>query len=91
MSSRRSSSSSRSAASKPTDDEINELVLKLQTLLPLLRHNSTVAEASTILEETCSYIKRLRREVDNLSERLSQLMDTADITQVEVIRKLLQD
>ncbi|KAH7529121.1 hypothetical protein FEM48_Zijuj05G0150700 [Ziziphus jujuba var. spinosa] len=42
-----------------------------------------VAEASTILEETCSYIKRLRREVDNLSERLSQLMDTADITQVE--------
>ncbi|KAF3437757.1 hypothetical protein FNV43_RR20513 [Rhamnella rubrinervis] len=84
MSSRRSS-----RASKPTDDEITELVLKLQALLPLPNqsHNSTVAAAaSTILEETCTYIKSLHREVDSLSERLSQLIDAADI---ELITRLL--
>ncbi|PON93636.1 Basic helix-loop-helix transcription factor [Trema orientale] len=83
------SSSSRSSSFKPTDDEINELVLKLQALLPLL-NQSPNAPASTILEETCTYIKNLRREVDNLSGRLSQLLDSAEINDVELIRRFQQ-
>ncbi|XP_009369317.1 transcription factor PRE6 [Pyrus x bretschneideri] len=92
MSSRRSSSSS-SRASKPLDDEIKELVLKLQPLLPQLHHSRNApVSASSILEETCSYIKRLHREVEDLSKRLSQLLDSAGITDVdeELIRTLLR-
>ncbi|KAB2633469.1 transcription factor PRE6-like [Pyrus ussuriensis x Pyrus communis] len=92
MSSRRSSSSS-SRASKPSDDEIKELVLKLQPLLPQLHHSRNApVSASSILEETCSYIKRLHREVEDLSKRLSQLLDSAGITDVdeELIRTLLR-
>ena len=50
--------------------------------------------ASTILEETCSYIKRLHKEVGNLSQRLSQLLhDSADIAEVdeELITRLLSN
>ncbi|BFG32743.1 hypothetical protein Pyn_16194 [Prunus yedoensis var. nudiflora] len=89
MSSRRSSS----RASKLADDEIKELVLKLKPLLPQLDHrrNASVS-ASSILEETCSYIRRLNKEVDDLSQRLSQLLDSADITDVDeqLIRRLFQ-
>lgn len=48
--------------------------------------------ASSILEETCSYIRRLNKEVDDLSQRLSQLLDSADITDVDeqLIRRLFQ-
>ncbi|PON57333.1 Basic helix-loop-helix transcription factor [Parasponia andersonii] len=84
------SSSSRSSSFKPTDNEINELVLKLQALLPLL-NQSPNATASTILEETCTYIKNLRREVDSLSGRLSQLLDSAEINDVELIRRFQQE
>ncbi|CAN6714034.1 unnamed protein product [Malus baccata var. baccata] len=87
----RSSSSSR--ASKSSDDEIKELVLKLQPLLPQLHHlRNAPVSASSILEETCSYIKRLHREVEDLSKRLSELLDSAGITDVdeELIRTLLR-
>lgn len=50
------------------------------------------ASASTILEETCSYIKRLHKEVGDLSQRLSQLLhDSAEIADVdeELITRLL--
>lgn len=45
-----------------------------------------------ILKETCSYIKRLHREVDDLSERLSHLLDSLDNingVEVEQLRTLL--
>ncbi|KAM1322747.1 hypothetical protein PS2_015262 [Malus domestica] len=94
MSSRRpSSSSSSSRMSKPSDDEIKELISKLQPLLPQLHHTRNApVSASSILEETCSYIRRLHREVEDLSQRISQLLDSADISDVdeELIRRLLQ-
>ncbi|KAJ7956372.1 Transcription factor like [Quillaja saponaria] len=82
------------AASKFTEDEIDELVSKLQALLPQLnqRTNSRVqASVSKILEETCSHIKRLQREVNGLSERLSRLIDFVDISDVdaETMRRFL--
>ncbi|KAJ9163630.1 hypothetical protein P3X46_023279 [Hevea brasiliensis] len=80
MSSRRSS-----GATKITEDEINELILKLQALLPQLnQRQSSRVSASKILKETCSYIRKLQREVDDLSERLSQLLDSMDITNIDI-------
>ncbi|KAI4336015.1 hypothetical protein L6164_014594 [Bauhinia variegata] len=88
MSSRR-----RSRASKFTENEINDLVSKLQAILPQLnqRTNSRVS-ASKILKETCSHIIRLQKEVEELSESLSRLMDSADISDIdeETLRRFLQ-
>ncbi|CAN4092010.1 unnamed protein product [Withania somnifera] len=66
MSSRRKRSSL-----KLTQHEIDDLVLKLQALLPdsSSRCTSTVT-TSKILEEICNYIKMLDKEVDDLSLKL---------------------
>jgi hypothetical protein len=50
------------------------------------------SSASKLLKETCSYIKSLHREVDDLSDRLSELMSTMDndSPQAEIIRGLLR-
>jgi len=47
--------------------------------------------ASKVLQETCNYIKTLHREVDDLSDRLSQLLATTDSNsaQAAIIRSLL--
>nr|QDF82426.1 transcription factor ILI5-like isoform X1 [Cymbidium goeringii] len=86
--------SSRSGNSRPiTDEEINELISKLQSLLPESRRsNTTRASASKLLKETCTYIRSLHREIDDLSERLSELMATMDSNsaQAEIIRSLLR-
>ncbi|CAL1406317.1 unnamed protein product [Linum trigynum] len=77
MSSRRSSSSRASTMSE--DEIITDLVLKLQALLPQLNpRKPSKAQASKVLKETCSYIRKLEKEVDDLSGRLSQLLDTID-------------
>ncbi|URD89256.1 Transcription factor bHLH135 [Musa troglodytarum] len=77
-----------------TDEEINELVSKLQSLLPESRRRRSAGRvsASKLLKETCSYIKGLHREVEDLSDRLSDLMATMDSNspQAEIIRSLLR-
>lgn len=47
--------------------------------------------ASKVLQETCNYIRSLHREVDDLSDRLSQLLDSTDgdSAQAAIIRSLL--
>ncbi|CAN1198784.1 Transcription factor PRE6, partial [Linum perenne] len=47
--------------------------------------------ASKVLQDTCDYIKDLHREVDDLSERLSELLATtdSDSAQAAIIRSLL--
>ena len=47
--------------------------------------------SARVLQETCSYIRSLHREVDDLSDRLSELLATADVStaQAAVIRSLL--
>ncbi|KAK6773706.1 hypothetical protein RDI58_028944 [Solanum bulbocastanum] len=59
---------------KFTQDEINDLVLKLEALLPnsSSRCTSTVA-TSKILEETCNYIKILNKKLDDLSLKLASI------------------
>ncbi|XP_050375220.1 transcription factor PRE6 [Argentina anserina] len=95
MSSRRSSRSRQSGGSRSSnisDDQIADLVSKLQQLLPEIRNRrSNKASASNVLQETLNYIKNLHREVDDLSERLSQLLATTDMDsdQAAIIRSLL--
>ncbi|KAG8076351.1 hypothetical protein GUJ93_ZPchr0006g45677 [Zizania palustris] len=95
MSSRRSSRGSAAIS----EEEINDLISKLQSLLPSARgrrggSGSQAAAASTtkLLKETCSYIKSLHREVDDLSDRLSDLMAGMDHNSpgAEIIRSLLR-
>ncbi|CAL9185324.1 unnamed protein product, partial [Musa hybrid cultivar] len=91
MSSRRSRSR-QSGSTRITDEQINELISKLQAVLPEARRggNDRVS-AAKVLQETCSHIRRLHREVDDLSERLSELLDSADLNsaQAAFIRSLL--
>ncbi|XP_071703344.1 transcription factor ILI6-like [Rutidosis leptorrhynchoides] len=91
MSSRRSRQSL-SGASRITDEQIVQLISKLQQLLPGTRiQRSNKASASKVLQETCSYVRSLHREVDDLSERLSQLLTTidADSPEASIIRSLI--
>ncbi|MQM00553.1 hypothetical protein Taro_033287 [Colocasia esculenta] len=91
MSSRRSRSRQSSSA-RITDDQIVDLVSKLQALLPEARtRGNDRVSASKVLQETCNYIRSLHREVDDLSERLSELLATTDMSsaQAAIIRSLL--
>ncbi|XP_062201279.1 transcription factor ILI3-like [Phragmites australis] len=81
-------------AGRITADEINELITKLQSLLPesSRRRAACRSSASKLLQETCRYIRSLHREVDGLSNRLSELMATMDCDspQADIIRSLLR-
>ncbi|KAI3726091.1 hypothetical protein L1987_65888 [Smallanthus sonchifolius] len=91
MSSRRSGESS-SETLKITDAQIVQLLSKLKQLLPEIRNRrSNKASASKVLQETCNYVRSLHREVDDLSDRLSQLLSTVDAESPEasVIRSLI--
>ncbi|XP_016510911.1 transcription factor ILI5-like [Nicotiana tabacum] len=83
-------SSSRRSSSRFSQDEINDLVLKLQSLLPnsSSRCTSTVP-APKIVEETCNYIRMLHNEVDDLSERLSQILASVDTNTVDLLDTLI--
>jgi hypothetical protein len=50
------------------------------------------ASTTKLLKETCSYIKSLHREVDDLSDRLSDLMSTMDQNSpgAEIVRSILR-
>ncbi|CAN6841219.1 unnamed protein product [Brassica oleracea] len=47
--------------------------------------------ASKVLQETCNYIRNLHREVDDLSDRLSEFLASTDDNSAEaaIIRSLL--
>ncbi|XP_074563902.1 transcription factor ILI7-like [Curcuma longa] len=96
MSSRRSSARSRqmsSSSASITDEQIDDLLSKLQAVLPEARLRSTDrrASAAKVLQETCDYIRSLHREVDDLSERLSNLLADAEVNsaQAAIIRSFL--
>ncbi|KAL9255619.1 Transcription factor PRE4-like protein [Drosera capensis] len=102
MSSNRRSSRSRQSAGVPvgggsriTDDQINELVSKLHHLLPELRNNrrsSDTVSAARVLQETCNYIRSMQREANDLSERLSEMLENDDgnnASAAALIRSLL--
>ena len=75
-----------------SDEEIAELVSRLQSVLPeSRRRNASRASAAKLLKETCSYIRSLHREVHDLSDRLAQLMASVDgdSPQADIIRSLL--
>ncbi|KAL6605908.1 hypothetical protein ACP70R_041561 [Stipagrostis hirtigluma subsp. patula] len=85
--------SNRRSRASVSEEEIYELIARLQTLLPnARRRGSSQASTTKLLKETCSYIKSLHREVDDLSDRLSDLMATMDQNSpgAEIIRSLLR-
>ncbi|KAL8544733.1 hypothetical protein ACS0TY_005096 [Phlomoides rotata] len=47
--------------------------------------------APKVLQETCDYIRNLHREVEDLSDRLSELLESTDSgsAQAVIIRSLL--
>ncbi|URE39988.1 Transcription factor bHLH135 [Musa troglodytarum] len=92
-----------SRRSRISEEEITELISKLQSLLPETRRRGKLRElhacmhevqasAAKVLKETCNYIKSLHREVDDLSGRLSELMATMDVdsAQAEIVRSLFR-
>ncbi|KAG5035476.1 hypothetical protein AAZX31_04G156400 [Glycine max] len=85
-----------SRTSKFTESEINDLMLRLQALLPQLNQTSNSRASSVsvmkIMKETCSHITRLQKEVKDLGERLVQLMDSVDLSDIDEERftRLLQ-
>ncbi|KAL8144534.1 hypothetical protein V2J09_017566 [Rumex salicifolius] len=90
MSSRRSRQ--QSGSTRISDDQIIQLVSKLQQLVPELQNRrSDRVSASKTLQETCNYIRSLHREVDDLSDRLSHLLSTLDANTEEasIIRSLI--
>ncbi|XP_054810529.1 transcription factor PRE6-like [Prosopis cineraria] len=76
-----------------SDAQIHDLVSKLQRLIPQLQPplTSHQVSAAKVLKETCNYIKKLHREVDDLSDRLSELLATTDpdSTEAAILRTLL--
>ncbi|KAE8706737.1 Transcription factor PRE4 [Hibiscus syriacus] len=92
MSNRRSSRQSGGDVSRISDDQIIELVSKLGQVLPEIGNSrSDKVSASKVLQETCNYVRSLHKEVDDLSDRLSQLLATidADSAEAAIIRSLL--
>ncbi|KAL8529616.1 hypothetical protein ACS0TY_006879 [Phlomoides rotata] len=82
-------SSRRGRSSRITEDEINDLILKLQPLLSESSSSNSKVSSSKILKETCNYLKKLHKEVDDLSEKLSQLVASGRID-ADAIRSLLR-
>ncbi|KAI7738044.1 hypothetical protein M8C21_015202 [Ambrosia artemisiifolia] len=91
MSSRRSRSR-QAGVSTINDAQMTELISKLQQLIPhdISQTRSSKVSASKVLQETCNYIRSLHREVDDLSEKLSELLNSTDIdsAQAAIIRSL---
>ncbi|KAF8118043.1 hypothetical protein N665_0006s0045 [Sinapis alba] len=84
-----------SSSSRINDDQITDLISKLRQSIPEIRHNrrSNTVSASKVLQETCNYIRDLNKEADDLSDRLSQLLETIDPNspQAAVIRSLINE
>nr|BAK04484.1 predicted protein [Hordeum vulgare subsp. vulgare] len=97
MSSSSRRSRTRRGGSSPSisEEQISELLSKLQALLPestQARNGAHRGSAARVLQETCSYIRSLHREVDDLSETLAALLASDAVTdeQAAVIRSLLR-
>ncbi|KQJ84900.1 transcription factor ILI1 [Brachypodium distachyon] len=99
-SSSRRSRSRRAGSSLPSssrrsisEEQVSELLSKLQALLPdsQPRNGAHRGAASRVVQDTCSYIRSLQQEVDDLSETLAALLasDAVPSDQAALIRSLL--
>ncbi|KAK8607191.1 hypothetical protein V6N13_052935 [Hibiscus sabdariffa] len=86
--------STKRSSARSHDNE--DFCLKLQDLLSTdMKKNKKINKrnANKLLEETCSHIKRLNGEVDDLSNRISELMASLDNNgdiNANILRQLLQ-
>ncbi|XP_075669109.1 transcription factor ILI5-like [Castanea sativa] len=58
-----------------TEDEVKDLILELQALLSTEVDRSRTTK---VLEEICNHIKKLQKEVDNLSKKICGLLGPPD-------------
>ncbi|CAA7031339.1 unnamed protein product [Microthlaspi erraticum] len=83
------------SSSRISDDQITDLISKLRQSIPEIRQNrrSNTVSASKVLQETCNYIRNLNKEADDLSDRLSQLLETIDPNspQAAIVRSLINE
>ncbi|KAK7354187.1 hypothetical protein VNO80_19646 [Phaseolus coccineus] len=82
-----------SRTSKFTESGINDLLMRLQALLPQLNQTSDSRASVSmmqIIKETCSRISMLQREVKEHGERLAELVNSAYTSDVdeECLRRL---
>eukprot|EP01018_Ginkgo_biloba_P037679 Gb_33750 [translate_table: standard] len=78
--------------SRASEQQINDLLSKLKSLLPEICESNDKVPASKVLLETCNYIRSLHREVDDLSDKLAELLATTEngSAQAALIRSLLR-
>ncbi|KAL4368856.1 hypothetical protein GQ457_05G010140 [Hibiscus cannabinus] len=81
--------STKRSSARSNDNE--DFCLKLQDLLStdMMKKRN----ANKLLEEICSHIKRLNGEVDDLSNRISELMASLDNSgdiNANILRQILQ-
>lgn len=67
----------------------DQLIIFFYSIFDFNFHSGLQVSASKVLQETCNYIRSLHREVDDLSDRLSELLATSDTAQAAIIRSLL--
>ncbi|KAI0494673.1 hypothetical protein KFK09_024815 [Dendrobium nobile] len=82
-----------SISSRISVNQVNHLISRLQNLVPEAQIYATGSRASSSieLEEVCNYIRCLHEEINCLSQRLSELLPTADSSTAlaVIIRSLL--
>ncbi|KAL0014094.1 hypothetical protein SO802_001163 [Lithocarpus litseifolius] len=73
------------------EDEVKDLILELQALLSTEVDRSRTTK---VLEEICNHIKRLQKEVDNLSKKICGQLGPPDTSSnvdfAEVLKLVLE-
>ncbi|KAI4319136.1 hypothetical protein MLD38_032772 [Melastoma candidum] len=74
----------------PTQHEVNNLISKLLALLPQQRSDQRVP-SSEILKDTCDYIRKLQKEIEELAERLIPTIENAEASYAQDIEVLIRN
>ncbi|OMP10134.1 hypothetical protein COLO4_04789 [Corchorus olitorius] len=85
--------SSKRSSARSGNQNNEDYSLKLRELLATNKKKKR--NAAKLLDETCSHIKKLNGEVDDLSNRISELLmaspaDTNNSINADMLRQLLQ-
>ncbi|KAA3456022.1 hypothetical protein CXB51_024324 [Gossypium anomalum] len=92
MSSKRSSGRSNERSSGSRSNENEDFSLRLRELLSTNKKKKR--NAAKLLDETCNHIKKLNGEVDDLSNRISELLNSSETESsninANILRQFLQ-
>ncbi|KAL4353022.1 hypothetical protein GQ457_06G041920 [Hibiscus cannabinus] len=83
--------SSKRSGGRSNDNE--DFSLKLRELTSTSTNKKKKRNAAKLLDETCNHIKKLNGEVDDLSNRISELLNSSEAESsinANILRQLLQ-